>query len=71
MVGNTERAKNLKRKFAEGVEREWEARSGFEPDWEQVCEVSRKVALEVLGQEQKPHPLVWLVGKEEEKRALD
>ena len=40
-------------------------------EWNEICTVSHKVAMEVLGKRGRPHPEPWLVGHEQDKEELD
>eukprot|EP00969_Alexandrium_andersonii_P127261 5624892-Alexandrium_andersonii.AAC.1 len=60
LSGGTPQAKDYKRKYAEAMDAEWDRRGEGPRDWPEVCEVSYAVGLEVLGREEKPHPLAWI-----------
>jgi hypothetical protein len=47
------------------------SKMGENSEWDSICEVSYKAALEILGAKGKPHPRPWLVGKETDKAELD
>ena len=73
--GSTQEAKDLRKELEESMEKAvevWELAMGQEEmEWEEICEVSYKVALEKLGEQGKPHPRPWLKGKEVELDAMD
>ena len=73
--GSTQEAKDLRKELEESMEVAVEVREAAtgqeEMEWEEICEVSYKVALEKLGEQGKPHPRPWLKGKEVELDAMD
>ena len=44
---------------------------GDHADWQELCTVSHEVALGVLGAAGRPHPIPWLSGHEQDKKAMD
>ena len=71
MLGPTREAEDKRIEYGKQMDEEVPEVEEEEWEWEKICEVSHRVALDVLGRAEKPHPRPWQVGREQEKAEMD